>query len=175
MLVRMTCRNVMHLGQHLPLLARLENGTATLGASAQTAVGRLVLVGGRLVAGVCVVVEDLLSPAHRAQSLDEDASSIIDGFAVWGARVIDETRVVPVHRAIDHRASGHPEQKGVVTAHPGVVIASVGLLPRNTLAYVLGDAFGLGDVACGVHPLTLHSGAPNDKRLRRRHNFLPHA
>src|SRR6185369_16238525 len=110
-----------------------------------------LLVVRRVVVGslVLIVVHELRASRNRLDRLDEDPLAIVDRFAVRFARVVDEPRVVSVHRGVDYRLVVHREEKRVVARHVLVIVALVGRPPGDALPEILDDPRSLPDRANG--------------------------
>src|SRR5689334_1921587 len=52
---------------------------------------------------VLIVVHELRPGRNGLDRLDEDPLAIVDRLAIRVARMVDEARLVPVHRSVDHR------------------------------------------------------------------------
>src|SRR3954468_3536014 len=104
---------------------------------------------------VLVVVHQLRSRGDRLRGFDEDPFPIVDRFAVRLARVIDEARLVPVHRSVDARLVVDREEERMMAVHLLVVVSLVRGLPRDALAEILDDARALLDGPGGKCTRTL--------------------
>src|SRR5215207_5279673 len=126
-----------------------EDGSAARRCPAAALVKLLVLGRVIVAALVLVVVDELRARRDRLDRLDEDALAIVDRLAVRRAGVIDEARIVPLHRRVDHRLVVDGEEEGVVAVHLLVVVALVRRAPGDALPNVLDDAGALLDRANG--------------------------
>src|SRR5690606_8300200 len=141
------------LRRRLParLARRQKDGAAAVRGTAAAAIelfplGVLLRIAAAL---VLIVVNELLARPDRPQRVDPDPPVLDDRLAVRVARVIDETRLVAVARAVDDGLSVDREEEGVVTPHPAFVVAPVRLLVRDALAGIFDDALPLADEAHG--------------------------
>src|SRR5215218_670082 len=144
-----------------------EDGSTARGRAAATLVELLVLGRVIVAALVLVVVHELRARRDRLDRLDEDALAIVDRLAIRRAGVIDEPRVVPLHRRVDHPLVVDGEQERVVAVHLLVVVALVCRAPGDALPDVLDDAGALLDRANGECSRALNRrGAQLEVRVR---------
>ena len=105
---------------------------------------------------VGVIVRELLAGDDVANALDPDAPVVDHRVAVGIARVIDEARLVPVHRGVDHHVVVDGEEEGVVPLARQLGVARVGFGRGESLARVLDEAHPRRDVAGGEGAEPLH-------------------
>ena len=75
--------------------------------------------------------------------------------------MVDPTRVVALHAAVDDHARIHGEQEGVVVIVRLVFMASISLGMGNTITDIFGDPRALEDVGGGDDAPTVDAGIAN--------------
>src|ERR1700730_2683987 len=95
----------------------------------------------------------MLDIAHR---VDEDAVVILDGFAVWVARMVDPARIIAADLCIDYFAVFQAKIECV-----RVVVVVGSSFPGNTLAGIFDNARAFGNELRGVNTATVHTGFAN--------------
>lgn len=119
---------------------------------------------------VRVVVRQLLSRRYVADRFDPDSPIVNHRVAVRIAGVIDEPRVVPVDRRVDHDVIVDREQERVMA---GAVfrIARVGDGWRQSLARVLDQPCAGGNAPGGERAKSLDRGRPDLERIPAQECF----
>ncbi len=107
-------------------LRRPQHRAAALFRTAATGVDHIDI--GRIVALAAdlVVVVEFLSDFDGPDGIDEHSAILDVRFAVRITAVIDEARVVAIHRGIDDDIAIHREQEGVIVILVMIIVATIG-------------------------------------------------
>ena len=105
-----------------------------------------------------IIVRQLRAGQNVMDGLYKDSAILDHRFAVRLTRVVDEPRLVPLARRINHGFLVHSKEEGVRALHSIVVIPLIRLFRRNALAQILDDPRPLSDGTKRESAETLNRG-----------------
>jgi|SRR6516164_232596 len=132
-----------------------EHGLAAGGSTAVTCILGTDVVIDLTIDGQAVVNEKLFAGANSLARVNEYAIAGFNGFAVWVARVIQESRTVPAAAAVNDAAVGKTEHECMPDLGP---LTGSSASPAGQFTLVFDEPLAGGDGLQRKESLAMHRG-----------------